>query len=378
MSSFDNFNDFTDDSHYQEIPSSWFAVIADIKGSTQEIAKGNYQLINFVGAAAIAAVEEVLSEDFPYVFGGDGASFLISHEGIDKVSEALTQVRNWAKEKYDLSLRVGIVPMSVIKDAGKEVKVAKYRLAAHKHMAKIKGGGLTFAEDLIKRDQSYEMPTSGNKTIDSLKNLTCRWEAVDSHHGQILTLLIKCNNEKNYGFIMKQLNKITGTNTTKLNPIKPQLMKYKEFSKILKEENKIERSFLSKTGIMRFLEIILCMLVFRLKINFGSVFNNYIKAMATHSDFRKFDDCLRMVIDCSKQEAELINQMLTQLHEGGVINYGLAISDKALMTCLVKSIKDGEHVHFVDGAGGGYTLAAKHMKMQIKQDQQALSDKKAA
>jgi hypothetical protein len=33
------------------------------------------------------------------------------------------------------------------------------------------------------------------------------------------------------------------------------------------------------------------------------------------------------------------------------------------MTCLVFSLA-GDHVHFIDGADGGYALAAKQMKQQ--------------
>ena len=33
------------------------------------------------------------------------------------------------------------------------------------------------------------------------------------------------------------------------------------------------------------------------------------------------------------------------------------------MTCIVPSITESNHVHFVDGAAGGYALAAKRLKL---------------
>ena len=39
--------------------------------------------------------------------------------------------------------------------------------------------------------------------------------------------------------------------------------------------------------------------------------------------------------------------------------------DRALMTCLVFE-REGRQVHFVDGADGGYALAAKAMKARMK------------
>ena len=47
--------------------------------------------------------------------------------------------------------------------------------------------------------------------------------------------------------------------------------------------------------------------------------------------------------------------------------YGIQISDSALMTCMVFDRKD-RHLHFVDGASGGYALAAKQMKGQLAEN----------
>ena len=44
----------------------------------------------------------------------------------------------------------------------------------------------------------------------------------------------------------------------------------------------------------------------------------------------------------------------------------LRLASQALMTCFVYGLDEGEHVHFVDGGGGGYALAAKQFKAQHK------------
>ena len=36
-----------------------------------------------------------------------------------------------------------------------------------------------------------------------------------------------------------------------------------------------------------------------------------------------------------------------------------------MMTCIVPSAMKGDHVHFVDGAAGGYTQAAARMKSRL-------------
>ena len=87
--------------------------------------------------------------------------------------------------------------------------------------------------------------------------------------------------------------------------------------------------------------------------------------MRTHADYRKFDDSLRMVIDISVEQNEALRKYLDSLYKEGLIFYGLHQSDDSLMTCYVDDIQEGNHIHFIDGANGGYAMAAKEMKAQI-------------
>jgi hypothetical protein len=84
-----------------------------------------------------------------------------------------------------------------------------------------------------------------------------------------------------------------------------------------------------------------------------------------NTDFQKFDDALRMVRDMSKDETQKLDRYLQDRFVEGKLAYGMHISDDALITCMVKSY-EGDHVHFVDGADGGYALAAKQLKAQLK------------
>ena len=90
---------------------------------------------------------------------------------------------------------------------------------------------------------------------------------------------------------------------------------------------------------------------------------SYVRDMAESSDFRKFDDMLRMVRDCSPEQRQKIRAYLQGLHQQGKIIYGMHSSSHSLMTCYVASLSD--HVHFVDGSDGGYAMAAKELKHQM-------------
>jgi hypothetical protein len=98
---------------------------------------------------------------------------------------------------------------------------------------------------------------------------------------------------------------------------------------------------------------------FKLKAgNFDAV--TYASDVADNADFRKFDDGLRMTLDCSPEFADALEARLRAA--GDIAEYGTFRQSNALMTCFVPSITDRGHVHFVDGAGGGYAMAALEMK----------------
>jgi hypothetical protein len=88
----------------------------------------------------------------------------------------------------------------------------------------------------------------------------------------------------------------------------------------------------------------------------------YRRDVAANSDFRKFDDNLRMTLDCTPDLADGIEQRLAQARRDNVARFGLHRQSAALMTCIVPSVVESDHFHFVDGASGGYALAARQMK----------------
>lgn len=91
----------------------------------------------------------------------------------------------------------------------------------------------------------------------------------------------------------------------------------------------------------------------------------YRLEVLANSDYRRFDDALRLLLDCTFEQGRRIEDALAASHGTGELVYGLHRSDAALMTCLVFDLRDKRHLHFIDGANGGFTLAARAMKAQI-------------
>ena len=74
----DDFSKIMENDNYSKIPKEWFVVVADIKDSTKAIEEGNYKQVNFIAALTIIGILNINRElDFPYIFGGDGASLII-------------------------------------------------------------------------------------------------------------------------------------------------------------------------------------------------------------------------------------------------------------------------------------------------------------
>ncbi|MEP6840018.1 MAG: DUF3095 family protein, partial [Bradyrhizobium sp.] len=52
----------------------------------------------------------------------------------------------------------------------------------------------------------------------------------------------------------------------------------------------------------------------------------------------------------------------TEAASSRVVRYGLHRQDAAMMTCFTPSVMRSDHVHFIDGARGGYASAATALK----------------
>src|SRR5580693_5942374 len=75
---------------YSPLPDDWSICIAYIVESTTAIAEKRYKAVNMAGASVIAAVTNALEgREFPFVFGGDGASFAVAPADLERAREAL-------------------------------------------------------------------------------------------------------------------------------------------------------------------------------------------------------------------------------------------------------------------------------------------------
>src|SRR3954447_10892489 len=96
---FRGFGSLMDPALYSPLPDDWTIGVADIVESTRAIAEKRYKAVNMAGAAVIAAVTNALEgREFPFVFGGDGASFAVSPNDLAAAREALSATARWVQD----------------------------------------------------------------------------------------------------------------------------------------------------------------------------------------------------------------------------------------------------------------------------------------
>src|SRR5450432_1662812 len=187
---FRGFSRLMDPALYSPLPDAWSIGVADIVESTRAIAEARYKAVNMAGASGIAAVTNALAgREFPFVFGGDGASFAVSPEDLPRAREALAATAIWVKEDLDLAMRVALVPVAAIRAQGFDVRVARFGPSPNLSYAMFSGGGLGWAETAMKRGEFAVAPAPPGTQPD-LSGLSCRFEEIPSVRGLILSVLV--------------------------------------------------------------------------------------------------------------------------------------------------------------------------------------------
>src|SRR5438445_4816653 len=124
---FRGFSSLMDPALYSPLPDDWTIGVADIVESTKAIAQARYKAVKMAGAAVIAAVTNALEgREFPFVFGGDGASFAVSPDDLEHARDALAATATWVEESLDLAMRVAPEPVTAVRAERLDVRVARF------------------------------------------------------------------------------------------------------------------------------------------------------------------------------------------------------------------------------------------------------------
>lgn len=361
----DDFAEAVRAENYRPLPDDWVVGFTDVVGSTEAVAKGRYKAVNMVGAGAIAAVANALDRrPFPFVFGGDGASFAASPSDATAAADALAAMADFAREEFHFDLRVAMIPVGEIRAAGRDVRVGRYGVTPHCVYAMFAGGGLTWFEAQAKQG-AYALPPAAPGARPDLSGLSCRWGVAPAKHGLVLSLIVAPRrDDPRFGALIDEIVKSALAAPLSGRPVTLASLRAGAPGKAIALETIITTaSGLSRAkaliAAVRGYLIAIVLHIFKLKVGrFDAAV--YASELVANADFRKFDDGLRMTLDCSPAFADALEARLAAAEDFAL--WGVFRQEAAQVTCFVPSATERGHVHFVDGAGGGYTMAAKAMK----------------
>src|SRR5271165_3245810 len=366
---FEGFASIMDPGQYRPLPDGWLVGLTDVVGSTKALGSGRYKAVNTAGASVIAAVSNALEgRKFPFVFGGDGASFAISSRDADVGRSALAATAAWTRDDLGLELRAALVPVAAVREHARDVRVARFGPSRNVSFAMFSGGGLGWAEAAMKEGR-YAVPPAAPGTRPDLSGLSCRWDDIPATHGLILSLVVAPVTQSDPAFraLVQDLLADLEDSSEVARPIPEQAPGVSWPPPGVDLEAHASRQvgesfFLRRVKVLA--GTLFAYVVMKLGIRLGAFDPaRYRREVVENSDFRKFDDSLRMTLDCTPVVADRIERRLSAARTANIARFGLHRQPAALMTCIVPSIFESDHVHFVDGAAGGYALAAQQLKL---------------
>jgi hypothetical protein len=364
---FRGFGKLMDPALYSPLPDDWTVGIADIVESTKAIAEARYKAVNMAGASVIAAVTNALEgREFPFVFGGDGASFAVAPGDLDVAREALSATAIWVEESLNLVMRVALVPVTAIRSQGFDVRVARFGPSANLSYAMFSGGGLGWAEAAMKRGE-FAVEKAPPGTQPDLSGLSCRFEEIPHARGLILSVLVVPARGADPRAFRKVIEDVVALaertpDAGRPVPARGPPLKWPPAGADYEARAARGGSLLKRRGVVLAFSL-WAYVIMKFGITVGNfVPKRYLQQVVENSDFRKYDDGLRMILDCTPELAEALTQRLAEAAANGVVRYGLHRQDAAMMTCFTPSVMRADHVHFIDGARGGYASAATALK----------------
>jgi len=355
----------TEDHLFYKIPANWHVVITDVKNSTGAVQNGLHETINLIATASIVAVLNIIYKanlTVPFFFGGDGATVIIPPGYLEMVMKALQKHKENTKTNFNLDLRIGQVPVTEIYDMGHDLRISKLRTSELFSIPVLLGDGLLYAEKKIKGPDYMMAPILFTEDPLDLNGMQCRWDRIKPPKNvyEVVSLLAIARNTANQSMAFKKvidsMDTIYGTAQSR-TPVTVENLRLK--------------STLAKLGLEVRTRIggfnIFNLLNTWIRTNLGYLYFKtrkgkvYLRNLVSMSDTLVIDGRINTVISGTAEQREMLVKELNKLEADGEIIYGLHVSKESVISCYVRNVND-KHIHFIDGAEGGYTKAAGMIK----------------
>ncbi|ANE49362.1 DUF3095 family protein [Flavisolibacter tropicus] len=367
------------DHNFSQIPPSWHIIIADIKNSTAAINNGRHNDVNLVAAGSLIAALNICKKrniEVPFFFGGDGGSLLVPQPILMEVLAGLALHNQNSQKYFGLEMHIGFMSIQEVLNAGYHIKITKLKVDNFLNKALIIGNGMQYAEKQIK--YAANISSSLNEDRPSQLNLTgleCRWDRVKppvAEHEVVCYLIDSpqlVNQLSIFRNALSQIDNVFGD----INHRHPLSI---ERLKLLLSFSRLKKEMLAKYGkwkityfLNSFLKNLFGWFVFKFHIKSPKFdAQRYIEQIISHSDSLLIDGRINTIISGTPQQHSQFLNYLTEQENAGQLLFGHYSNRESVITCYIENYKD-KHIHFLDGADGGYTEAAKELKRKIAQRQ---------
>ncbi|NBX17899.1 MAG: DUF3095 family protein [Proteobacteria bacterium] len=356
------------------IPETSHVVVADVRGSTKLISDGKQRDVNLVGAACIAAIRNVFPKGkVPYVFGGDGATFLVEKEDLENCLDALSRVQHMAMRNLKISLRVGSISVAELRQNKTEVRCGQLPAGSHEVLYYFRGDGISLADTLVKqRDRHTGDSVERGNEVAPIEGLSCRLLPFESQRGSVVSFVIEPKvvmSEQDSLFELILAKLANGGDIGRYCPVQAGKVRHKWLAPAWTIEALLNRPDSRFGTKIKFLLEYLKRSIFTKWVFAFDRFNNttglpsrYINELPQQTDWFKANGSLYLILDMTTEEHELFGSFLADLEKEGQIQFGSHVSKAAVITCHLHPSSQHSHFHFVDGLAGGLTAAAVQLK----------------
>jgi len=373
-----DFSGVADPRNYSPLPGDWHVATCDVRNSTLAVQAGNYKHVNTVGASAVTAMLNAAGElEIPFIFEGDGSAFCVPPQLLEDAKAALVKTQEMAQKSFGLELRVATLPVAKIREAGYDIQVARVRVSENYIQATFAGGGMAYADKYMKDPATAplcEVKPGSVVARGSLEGLECRWQDIPSRHGETVSVMVRAltNDPQRaavlYRDVIDKVREVYGSDEA-CHPLTPPIATLVPAldARQLGNEAGVRAADRGPFGkwlwLMRarwFVILGWFLMKFGLKTE-ETDWSKYKETLVRNADVRKFNDVFRQILAGNAAQREALDAWLAERYAKRELVYGLHVTNRAHMTCLVFNYS-GKHLHFIDGADGGLFLAAKAFK----------------
>lgn len=373
-----SFAEVSETAKFAPLPGDWHVATCDVRNSTKAVEAGDYKHVNTVGAAAVTAVLNAAGAlDIPFIFEGDGSAFCVPPSLLEDTKAALLTTQEMARASFGLELRVATIPVAKVREGGLDILVARVRVSENYIQAAFAGGGMAFADRYMKDPATAplcEVKPGSVAARGSLEGLECRWQDIPSKHGETVSLMVRALSPSPaqaaalYRSVIAKVREIYGSDEA-CHPLTPPITTLIPTLSARQLGNEVGVRAAGRGPLGKWLWlmrarwfVVLGWFLMKFGIRTAETdWGRYKETLLRNSDVRKFNDIYRQILSGKPAQREALEDWLAGRYAARELVYGLHVTDRAHMTCLVFNYS-GRHLHFIDGADGGLFLAAKQFK----------------